>query len=94
MSNVCRQKNNLAPGNQEFFTTNATEEGVLELQNGIAVSNLSASTGNELHYFFSIPVSGTTSLEFKIVGGTSDVDLYVRYGAQPTEASWDYRPWL
>jgi vibriolysin len=66
---------------------------ITELTNGEAVSNLSASTGQELHFSLDVP-SGASNLEFAISGGTGDADLYVRFGAQPTTSSYDYRPYL
>ncbi|MDQ2070256.1 S8 family peptidase [Natronospira bacteriovora] len=63
-----------------------------ELQNGVAVNNLSASTGQELHFTMSVP-SNASNLSFQISGGTGDADLYVRFGAPPTTSDWDCRPY-
>ncbi len=66
---------------------------VTELQNGVPVSGLSASTGSETFYKIVVP-AGQASLVILTTGGTGDVDLYVRLGAKPTTTVWDYRPYL
>jgi len=38
--------------------------------------------------------SGATALDVTLSGGTGDADLYVRYGAVPTDADYDCRPYL
>lgn len=67
--------------------------GGSELQNGVAVSNLSGATGAELRYTMTVP-AGSTNLQFQISGGTGDADLYVRFGSAPTTATYDCRPYL
>jgi serine protease len=64
-----------------------------ELQNGVAVTGLSGTTGNTKTWTFSVP-SGSTSAVFQLSGGTGDADIYVRYGAPPTTSTYDYRPYL
>ncbi len=61
--------------------------------NSSTVNNLSATTGNWLHYTLSVP-AGTSSLNVAISGGTGDADLYVRRGSQPTTSQFDCRPYL
>ena len=63
-----------------------------ELSNGVPVSGLAASQGQELHYTMQVP-SGASDLTFQISGGSGDADLYVRYGAVPTTGTWDCRPY-
>lgn len=65
----------------------------ISLTRGVPVTNLSASTGNELKYVLAVP-SGATNLTFQISGGTGDADLYVKFGSQPTTSSYDCRPYL
>lgn len=67
--------------------------GGSELQNGVAVTNLSAATGSELRYTLNVP-AGATSLQFQISGGSGDADLYVRFGSAPTTTTFDCRPYL
>jgi hypothetical protein len=55
-------------------------------------SNLSGSTGNETHFSYATP-AGATHIKFVISGGSGDADLYVRFGAAPTTATWDCRPY-
>ncbi len=63
-----------------------------ELENGVPQTGLSASTGSETHYFIEVP-AGASDLEISTTGGSGDVDLYVRYGAEPTQSDWDCRPY-
>ncbi len=73
-------------------TVTAPSGGGNVLTNGVTVSNLSGSTGEELHYTMEVP-SGASNLQFAISGGTGDADIYVRYGAAPTTSTYDYRPY-
>lgn len=63
------------------------------LQNGVAVTGLTATAGNTLTYTMVVP-AGATNLRFQIAGGTGDADLYVRFGAAPTTSTYDCRPYL
>jgi Zn-dependent metalloprotease len=63
------------------------------LQNGVPISNLTASTGQSLNYSMVVP-AGTTTLSFKISGGTGDADLYTRFGSAPTTTTYTCRPYL
>lgn len=63
-----------------------------ELTNGQTVTGLGASTGGWLHYTLAVP-AGASNLVVSTSGGTGDGDLYVRFGAQPTSASYDCRPY-
>lgn len=74
------------------FTT-AAASGVTTLTNGQTVSGLSGATGTWAHYKIAVP-TGQTSLVITTAGGTGDLDMYVKYGAQPTSSSYDYRPYL
>jgi Dual-action HEIGH metallo-peptidase/Bacterial pre-peptidase C-terminal domain len=38
--------------------------------------------------------TGYNAMRFQIAGGTGDADLYVRFGAAPTTATYDCRPYL
>src|SRR5690606_33624607 len=66
--------------------------GSSELQNGVPVSGLSASTGNDVTYTMVVP-AGASNLSFAISGGSGDADLYVRAGSAPTDSSYDCRPY-
>ncbi|WP_052107836.1 S8 family peptidase [Aerolutibacter daejeonensis] len=63
-----------------------------QLTKGVAVTNLSASAGNWLHYTLAVP-SGATNLSFNTSGGTGDADMYVKFGSAPTDTSYDCRPY-
>ncbi len=63
------------------------------LTNGVAVTGLSATTGNNLNYTMVVP-SGATGLNFAMSGGTGDADMYVKFGSAPTLTSYDCRPYV
>ena len=63
------------------------------LTNGVAVTGLSGSTGNEQNFTLDVP-AGATNLSFSITGGSGDADLYVRFGSAPTTSTYDCRPYL
>ncbi|TQV82929.1 pre-peptidase C-terminal domain-containing protein [Aliikangiella coralliicola] len=62
------------------------------LENGVAKTNLSGTTGDEDFYTMEVP-AGATNLSFVISGGSGDADLYVRFGAAPTQTTYDCRPY-
>ncbi len=64
-----------------------------ELENGVAVSNLSGSQGSETFFTLEVP-EGAEDLVIEISGGSGDADLYVRYGSPPTQSTYDCRPYL
>jgi len=63
-----------------------------ELQNGVAVTGLSAGDDEHLVYQIDVPANAT-NLSFDISGGSGDADLYVRFGSEPTLSTYDCRPW-
>jgi serine protease len=63
------------------------------LQNGVPVTGLAGSTGQDLVYTLAVP-SGASNLGISISGGSGDADLYVKFGSQPTLSSYDCRPYL
>jgi serine protease len=67
--------------------------GGSELQNGVAVANLSGASGAELRYTMNVP-AGASNLQFQISGGSGDADLYVRFGSAPTTSTYSCRPYL
>ena len=62
------------------------------LENGIPETGLSASQGSDLTYTMEVP-AGATDISFAISGGSGDADLYVRFGAAPTDSTYDCRPY-
>lgn len=62
------------------------------LVNGVVKTNLAGAKSDELHYYIDIP-AGASDLSFNMSGGSGDADLYVQYGAAPTTANYDCRPW-
>ncbi|MET1254344.1 pre-peptidase C-terminal domain-containing protein [Aliikangiella maris] len=76
--------------NKNLTVSDGSDPSVLK--NGIPVNNLSASSGEELNYTMDVP-SGATGIQFDISGGSGDADLYVKFGAKPTDTSYDCRPY-
>ncbi len=64
-----------------------------ELEKGIPISNLAGAVGSEQRFTLEVP-AGASDLSFQISGGSGDADIYVRYAAEPTTATYDCRPWL
>ncbi|WP_223670133.1 M4 family metallopeptidase [Kangiella shandongensis] len=62
------------------------------LENGVPETDLSASTGDDIMYTMEVP-TGATDISFTITGGSGDADLYVRKGSEPTDSSYDCRPY-
>ncbi|VVS90968.1 C25 family cysteine peptidase [Desulfoluna spongiiphila] len=73
--------------------TVTTPDTVPVLQNGVAVTNLSAAQGDWLYYKIIIP-AGVSSLTMEISGGSGDGDLYTLFGAKPDTSTYDCRPYL
>ena len=63
------------------------------LSNGVALTGLTATTGNNLNYTMVVP-AGATNLKFVTSGGSGDGDLYVKFGSAPTTSSYDCRSWV
>ncbi|HEX5693626.1 MAG TPA: S8 family serine peptidase, partial [Arenimonas sp.] len=62
------------------------------LTKGVAVTGLAATQGNSLYYTLSVP-AGASNLVFNMAGGSGDADLYVQHGSEPTDSSYDCRPY-
>ncbi|MCP4044053.1 MAG: peptidase, partial [Gammaproteobacteria bacterium] len=62
------------------------------LTNGQTVSNLSAASGEWVHYKIDVP-QGASNLTVQISGGSGDADLYTRFNAAPTTSNYDCRPY-
>jgi Zn-dependent metalloprotease len=63
------------------------------LINGVAVTNLSASTNGDVVYTMDVP-AGATDISFATSGGSGDADMYVKFGSAPTDSSYDCRPYV
>jgi PKD repeat protein len=101
---LCEANANPNSGNAPLavaFTASATPvncrggeggaEAVTVLTSGVPVSGTVAPSGWAL-YKIAVPPDAT-QLEVKTTGTTTDLDLYVRFGAEPTGDLWDYRPY-
>jgi Zn-dependent metalloprotease len=62
------------------------------LTNNVATTGISGSTGSQKFYYLDVPASKPVT--FTMSGGTGDADMYVKFGAQPTTATYDCRPYL
>jgi serine protease len=67
--------------------------GATALTNGVAKTSLSAATGAYLKFTLAVP-AGATNLSFVMSGGTGDADMYVKFGAEPTDTVYDCRPYV
>jgi len=63
---------------------------VIVLDNAMPVLGIFGAAGSEKFYKITVP-PGQNFLAIEISGGTGDCDLYIKKGAKPTTASWDYR---
>jgi leucyl aminopeptidase len=62
------------------------------LANGVPVTGLAATAGNALAFTLAVPANAS-NLKFAMSGGTGNADLYVRYGAAPSDSVYDCRPY-
>jgi len=63
-----------------------------QLKNGVATAVLLAARNEEKVFTLAVP-AGAKNLVFNMTGGSGDADLYVKFGAKPTTASYDCRPY-
>jgi serine protease len=61
------------------------------LVNGTPITGLSGSRRSMKSYSITLP-AGVSRLLVSLYGGSGNADLYVRFGAEPTAASYDCRP--
>ena len=64
--------------------------GSTALQNGVPVTGIGGAVGVEKRYTIAVP-AGASSLAVVTSGGTGDADLYIKFAAAPTTASYDCR---
>ncbi len=62
------------------------------LTNGVPVTGISGATSSTQYWSIAVP-SGASNLVVETSGGTGDMDLYVRFGSQPTTSAYDCRPY-
>jgi len=73
-------------------TVSSSGTGGGVLSNGVPVTGLSGAASSVQYYSITVP-AGASNLVFNTTGGTGDMDLYVRYGSQPTTSAYDCRPY-
>lgn len=64
-----------------------------DLNNGQSVVVPATSTGQVANYTLAVP-QGASNVTISISGGTGDADLYTKFGAAPTDSSYDCRPYI
>ncbi len=75
------------------FTVSDDTGSEVELTNGVAQTGLSvANQGATLTFYIDVP-ENASDLNFDMLGGTGDADLYVSHGSIPSDNSYDCRPW-
>ncbi|ESP92114.1 pre-peptidase C-terminal domain-containing protein [Pseudoalteromonas luteoviolacea] len=62
------------------------------LENDVPATGLSGAKGSKVIYTMDVPANAN-QLSFTSSGGTGDVDMYVKFGAEPTTSSYDCRPY-
>ncbi len=74
--------------NAQFNLANGGQTSMPLLQSNLSGPKDSAQ-------YFSVPVpANAKNLTIQINGGTGDADLYVKFGQQPTQTTYDCRPFL
>ncbi len=77
-------------GTASFSWTVSPAGGGNVLTNGVPKTGLSGAQGSSTAYTLEVP-AGASNLKFVTSGGTGDMDLFVRYGAAPTNSTYDCR---
>jgi serine protease len=75
--------------------TDPTDPSIVDLSNGVAVSQLSgqaSATLPTIAYRLNVPTNAT-DLVISISGGSGDADLYVRHGSEPEFKTFTCRPY-
>lgn len=67
--------------------------GTTLLSNNVVAGGIGAPEFVRRWFAVDVP-TGATSLSISTFGGTGDLDLFVRYGATPTEEVYDCRPYV
>lgn len=65
----------------------------IKLVNNITIASLAGAHLSQKFFTLDVPV-GAKNLVVNVGGGAGDVDLYVKFGANPTLSSYDCRPYL
>ncbi|NBD08725.1 M4 family metallopeptidase [Corallococcus silvisoli] len=68
-----------------------TPGGCVPLPNNATVSMIFGPAGSKRYYCFDVPANTPSTVT--ISGGTGDVDLYTRFGLQPTLSAYGCRPY-
>ncbi|MBN1507439.1 MAG: pre-peptidase C-terminal domain-containing protein [Sedimentisphaerales bacterium] len=66
---------------------------IVTLESSVPTTPVSGAPGSEQFFQIDVPANAT-QLVVQISGGTGDADLYVKYGAVPTESDYDHRPYV
>jgi hypothetical protein len=71
------------------FNTDVAQTPIIE--NNVPINNIAGAKNSLTNYKFSVPTNAS-SVTITTSGGSGDVDLYVRKGAEPTTKLYDCRP--
>ncbi|WP_417763914.1 M4 family metallopeptidase [Shewanella sp.] len=66
--------------------------GDAELENGVPVTGISGGASSQQFWTFDVP-AGTNRVTIATSGGSGDMDLYVKFGGQPSTTDYDCRPY-
>ncbi|TMS64178.1 PPC domain-containing protein, partial [Pseudoalteromonas sp. S1941] len=64
----------------------------IELISGQTQANVTGAKSSQTLYYIDVP-AGATQLKVETAGGSGDVDMYVRFNAEPTTQNYDCRPY-
>jgi serine protease len=84
---------NLSSSKTVSISVSSGGGGGTVLSNGVPVTGLSATTGNYTATYTMVVPAGATNLKFVTSGSNGDADLYVKFGAAPTDTVYDCRPY-
>lgn len=66
--------------------------GPIPLTNGVPVTGIADSVAGNFKYYSLVVPAGQSTLTFSISGGTGNADLFVNFGATPTDTVYQCRP--
>jgi len=78
---------------RDVGTTTVINDETLALANSVPAPATDSAINHNRYFSLDVP-AGASNLKFKLAGGSGDADMYVRFNALPTEATWTCRPYL
>ncbi|QYJ75169.1 M20/M25/M40 family metallo-hydrolase [Shewanella sp. FJAT-52076] len=74
------------------FNTGGTGPETGELENGVALTGLSAARDAQSYFTLAVPANAE-NLRFVTSANNGDADMYVKFGAPPSTSDFDCRSW-